>query len=131
MGRFDALERTATANRVPGLRRVSAEEIREVEPAATGLAALHSPETAITDYTAITRALADEVVAAGGEVRLGPVVTAVATPAGRRGAGSRATTRPAVRARRLRRAAGRPGLGRWSTVSADRRSCRSGGSTSA
>ena len=71
MGRFDVLERTATTNRVPGLRRLSAEEIRDVEPAATGLAALHSPETAITDYTAVTRALADEVVAAGGEVRLG------------------------------------------------------------
>ncbi|MCW2738074.1 L-2-hydroxyglutarate oxidase [Nocardioides sp.] len=71
MGRFEALERTATENGVPGLRRLAAEEIREVEPHATGLAALHSPETAITDYPAITRALADEVVAAGGEVRLG------------------------------------------------------------
>jgi (S)-2-hydroxyglutarate dehydrogenase len=71
MGRFDALERTAADNGVPGLRRLRAEEIREVEPHARGLAALHSPETAITDYPAITAALADEVVAAGGEVRLG------------------------------------------------------------
>ena len=82
MARFDALERTATANRVPGLRRVSAEEIREVEPAATGLAALHSPETAITDYTAITRALADEVVAAGGQVRLGSRVVDIRRDSG-------------------------------------------------
>jgi L-2-hydroxyglutarate oxidase LhgO len=71
MGRFDALERTATDNGVPGLRRLAPEEIREVEPHARGLAALHSPETAITDYTAVTEALAHEVVAAGGEVRLG------------------------------------------------------------
>ena len=70
-GRFDALERTASDNRVPGLRRLAPEEIREVEPHARGLAALHSPETAITDYGAITEALAREVVAAGGEVRLG------------------------------------------------------------
>ena len=70
-GRFDALEVTATANRVPGLRRLGPAEIREVEPYAVGLAALHSPATAITDYVAITRALADEVRAAGGEVRLG------------------------------------------------------------
>ena len=82
MGRFDALERTATANRVPGLRRMAAEEIRDVEPAATGLAALHSPETAITDYTAITRALADEVVAAGGEVRLGSRVVDIRRDSG-------------------------------------------------
>lgn len=71
MGRFDALERTATDNGVPGLRRLPAAAIREVEPHANGLAALHSPETAITDYPAITRALADEVTAAGGTVRLG------------------------------------------------------------
>ena len=68
--RFDALERTATANGVPGLRRLGAEEIREVEPYAVGLAALHSPATAITDYDAVTRAIAPEVEAAGGQVRL-------------------------------------------------------------
>lgn len=82
MGRFDALERTATDNKVPGLRRVSAEEIREVEPHARGLAALHSPETAITDYTAVTRAIADEVVAVGGEVRLGAKVVDIRRQAG-------------------------------------------------
>lgn len=71
LGRFDALEQTARANAVPGLRRVGAGEIREIEPHARGLAALHSPHTAITDYPAITRTLADEVVAAGGSVRLG------------------------------------------------------------
>jgi L-2-hydroxyglutarate oxidase len=71
MARFDALEQTATDNSVPGLRRLSAAEIREVEPHAVGLAALHSPETAITDYPAITRTLAEEVTAAGGQVRLG------------------------------------------------------------
>lgn len=71
IGRLDALERTAHANGVPGLRRVGPDEIREIEPHARGLAALHSPRTAITDYPAITRALADEVFAAGGGVRLG------------------------------------------------------------
>jgi L-2-hydroxyglutarate oxidase LhgO len=77
LGRFDALERTATDNRVPGLRRIRAEEIGEVEPHARGLAALHSPETAITDYAAVTDALAREVVAVGGEVRLGARVVAI------------------------------------------------------
>ncbi len=77
MGRFDALERTATENSVPGLRRLGPEEIREVEPYAVGLAALHSPATAITDYVAVTRAMADEVEAAGGEVRLGARVVGI------------------------------------------------------
>ena len=55
LGRLDALEKTATENRVPGLRRVEAAEIAEIEPHAVGLAALHSPATAITDYVAIAR----------------------------------------------------------------------------
>src|SRR6478735_1486742 len=76
-GRFDALERTATANGVPGLRRLGAAEIREVEPYAVGLAALHSPATAITDYDAVTRALAAEVEAAGGRVRLAARVVGI------------------------------------------------------
>ena len=77
MGRLDALERTARANGVPGLRRLAAEELTEVEPHARGLAALHSPGTAITDYPAVARALADEVVAAGGDVRLGACVVGI------------------------------------------------------
>ncbi|KQV64938.1 hydroxyglutarate oxidase [Nocardioides sp. Root122] len=83
MGRFDALERTATANGVPGLRRLTSAEITEVEPHAAGLAALHSPATAITDYVAITRAIADEVVAAGGEVRLSSPVVGIRREGGR------------------------------------------------
>jgi (S)-2-hydroxyglutarate dehydrogenase len=90
-GRFDALEQTATANGVPGLRRVDAAGIREIEPHATGLVALHSPETAITDFVAIARTIAAEIEAAGGQVRLSTLVTgiertvggiAVTTPAG-------------------------------------------------
>lgn len=83
LARFDALERTATANGVPGLRRLTAAEIPEVEPHAVGLAALHSPATAITDYVAVTRTLADEVCAAGGEVRLSSPVTGIRREGGR------------------------------------------------
>src|ERR1700686_1834805 len=44
------LEQRARANGVPGIRRLSAEEIREIEPHATGVAALHSPYTGIVDF---------------------------------------------------------------------------------
>jgi L-2-hydroxyglutarate oxidase LhgO len=77
MGRFEALERTATTNAVPGLRRLSAAEIRDVEPHAVGLAALHSPATAITDFVAVTEAMAAEVEAAGGRIRLGARVVGI------------------------------------------------------
>ena len=77
MGRFDALERTAAANGVPGLRRIGADEITDIEPHATGLAALHSPHTAITDFGAIAEQLAKDVVTAGGTVHLSTTVTGV------------------------------------------------------
>jgi L-2-hydroxyglutarate oxidase LhgO len=71
VARLDALYARADANAVPGLRRIGAAEIREIEPHATGLAALHSPRTAITDFTRIAQSFADDIVASGGEVRLG------------------------------------------------------------
>ncbi|WP_433339122.1 L-2-hydroxyglutarate oxidase [Spirillospora sp. CA-294931] len=68
---LDAIERRAAANGVPGLRRLDAAALREIEPHAAGVAALHSPTTAIVDFPAIARAYADDVVKAGGELRLG------------------------------------------------------------
>jgi L-2-hydroxyglutarate oxidase LhgO len=68
--RFDALERTARRNGVPGLRRLPGTQIHEVEPHTVGVAALHSPATAITDYVAVAVAMAGEVVSAGGTVLL-------------------------------------------------------------
>ncbi|MBS1677659.1 MAG: L-2-hydroxyglutarate oxidase [Actinobacteria bacterium] len=75
--RLDELERRGTANGVAGLRRLDAGGLREIEPHARGIAALHSPETAITDYVAVARALAADVVGAGGTVRLGEEVESV------------------------------------------------------
>ncbi len=71
------IERRATANRVPGLRWLSGPQLQEIEPAAVGEAALHSPCTAIVDFRAIARAMADEFVQQGHEIRLGFEVTGV------------------------------------------------------
>ncbi|SNS82981.1 L-2-hydroxyglutarate oxidase LhgO [Actinomadura meyerae] len=68
---LDEIERRATANGVPGLRRLTAGGLREIEPHAAGVAALHSPTTAIADFPAVARAFAADVTAAGGEIRLG------------------------------------------------------------
>lgn len=64
------LEERATANRVPGLRWIDRAGLAEIEPHARGVAALHSPRTAIVDFAAVARALAAEV-----EVRVGFEVT--------------------------------------------------------
>ncbi|HEV7932523.1 MAG TPA: L-2-hydroxyglutarate oxidase [Actinomadura sp.] len=71
------IERRAAENGVPGLRWLDANGLREIEPHAAGVAALHSPHTAIVDFPAVARAFAEEVSAAGGAVRLGREVTAI------------------------------------------------------
>ncbi|HEY1689818.1 MAG TPA: L-2-hydroxyglutarate oxidase [Solirubrobacteraceae bacterium] len=68
--RLERLGERAAENEVPGLRRLDASELREIEPHAVGLAALHSPETAIADFAAVTRALAEELAQRGGQLRL-------------------------------------------------------------
>jgi L-2-hydroxyglutarate oxidase LhgO len=73
---LDQIERRALENGVPGLRRLDGAGIGEIEPHAVGVAALHSPHTAITDFPAVARAFADDVVAAGGRLMLGRRVTA-------------------------------------------------------
>lgn len=74
---LDELERRARANGVPGIRRVDRGEIRELEPEATGLAALHSPATGIVDFREVCARLAADVREAGGELRLGWEVTGI------------------------------------------------------
>jgi 2-hydroxyglutarate dehydrogenase len=75
--RLDELHRRGTANGVPGLRRLRAEEITELEPHCTGIAGLHSPNTGIVDFAAVARALAEDVRQAGAELTLNATVTGV------------------------------------------------------
>ncbi len=86
--RLAEIERRSVANQVPGLSRLDRDGIRELEPHVSGVAALHSPHTAVTDFVAVARALADDVVAMGGQVVLGAEVTAIA----RRGGGAAVET---------------------------------------
>ncbi len=75
--RLDELERRGQANGLVGVRRLRAEEIREIEPHAAGIAALHVPETGIVDYPAVARAYGRKVEERGGTVWTGAKVTAV------------------------------------------------------
>jgi (S)-2-hydroxyglutarate dehydrogenase len=63
----DLFER-ATANRCPGIELVGPSGIAEREPSATGLLAIWSPTTAITDFPAVAEQLAHDVATAGGMV---------------------------------------------------------------
>jgi len=75
--RLEELYRRGTANGVPGLRKLTAEQVRELEPHAMGIAGLHSPRTGIVDYVAVARTYAQMVEQGGGEVRLGTKVTGI------------------------------------------------------
>ncbi|MDB4873077.1 MAG: hydroxyglutarate oxidase [Gemmatimonadales bacterium] len=81
--RLTTLEERAVANGVPGLRRVDRDELRDIEPHVAGVAGLHSPRTAVVDYTAITEALADDVREAGGTIHLGQEVTSITQRGGK------------------------------------------------
>jgi L-2-hydroxyglutarate oxidase len=88
LARLEDLEARGRANGLRGLRRLSPPELREREPHAAGLAALHVPETGIVDFGRVTEALGEELRAAGGDVLLGTRLLATA----RDGAGFRLTT---------------------------------------
>ncbi|MGH2914510.1 MAG: L-2-hydroxyglutarate oxidase [Solirubrobacteraceae bacterium] len=75
--RLDAIESRARQNGVPGLRRLGPGELAELEPHVRGVSALHSPSTAIVDFSAVARALAAEIEHRGGTVRLGFSVSAI------------------------------------------------------
>jgi len=72
---LDELERRGRANGVPGLLRLDADGLREIEPHATGIEALHSPATGIADFQGVARALATELSGAGAELATGCAVT--------------------------------------------------------
>lgn len=74
---LDRIQDRAERNQVSGLRRIGGEGIRELEPHAVGVAGLHSPRMAITDFPAIARAYADDVLAAGGSLLLGRLVESI------------------------------------------------------
>lgn len=64
----------AVSNGVPGVRMLGPSGIREVEPNVVGVAALHSPATAIVNFGAITEAFVDDLKRLGGVVEFGKEV---------------------------------------------------------
>jgi L-2-hydroxyglutarate oxidase len=81
LSRLEEIERRAMANGVPGLRRIDAAGIEELEPHARGIAGLHSPGTGIADFAAVARAYAQDVLDTGGAVATACEVTDVTTGA--------------------------------------------------
>ncbi len=74
---LDELERRGRANGLTGMRRIGPGEIAEIEPGATGLAALHVPEAGIADYPRLAAHLANELESAGTAIVTDAAVTGI------------------------------------------------------
>ena len=70
LSRLEELNRRGLANGLKGLELIGPEQLKELEPHATGIKALHVPETGIIDYTKVAEAYAIRVRGAGGDIRL-------------------------------------------------------------
>jgi len=100
---LEELMRRGNANGVKGLEMIGPERLRELEPHASGIRALHVPGTGITDFAAVARQYAEIVTAAGGIVLTGTEVRGIAR---RRGELILQTTRGDYAARFLINCAG-------------------------
>ncbi|MBT2235343.1 L-2-hydroxyglutarate oxidase [Nonomuraea sp. NEAU-A123] len=115
--RLAALAERARANGVPGIVELDALALREIEPHAVGVGAVHSPHTAIADFPAVARRLALDVAELGGSVRLEHPVRAIretargveVLAAGRRFAFDRLVICAGLSTDAVARMAGRPG----------------------
>lgn len=76
VARMEALFERSRENQTD-VRRVSAAELRELEPNVEGLGALLVAETGIVDYRQVTETMADLIRAAGAEILLGEPVVAL------------------------------------------------------
>jgi L-2-hydroxyglutarate oxidase len=66
--RLEQLRQRGEANGLAGLRLIGPEQLREIEPHATGLQALVVPSTGITDYAAVGRKYAELIAARGATI---------------------------------------------------------------
>lgn len=68
--RLEKLYQQGTINKIPGLRQIGPEELREIEPRVSGLKALYLPEVSLVDFRKVAGAIRQEVESLGGTVSL-------------------------------------------------------------
>ena len=73
--RLEELYRRGVQNGLTDLRMLVAEEIKELEPYATGIRGIHVPGTGIVDYVKVAEAYAKLIVDRGGTIHLSHEVT--------------------------------------------------------
>ncbi|MBV9180394.1 MAG: L-2-hydroxyglutarate oxidase [Acidobacteria bacterium] len=79
---LEELQKRAQANGISGLRVLSQEELREIEPHCAGLRALHVPGAGITDYVKVSEKYAQIIAQNGGQIWLQTKVIGLRTDQG-------------------------------------------------
>lgn len=102
-GRLEGLLRRGETNGVPGLRMLGRAELREIEPHAEGVAALHSPTSGVVRFSEVAATLRRRFEAGGGRVLTGARVVGIG---GSGGVARVRTTRGEFSCRRLVACAG-------------------------
>ena len=74
---LNMLEERGKANGLTGIKRITAEEIKEYEPHASGIDGLFVPQTGIVDYVAVTNKYAALIHEKGGEIKTNAKLTSV------------------------------------------------------
>ncbi len=75
--RLEELHRRGLANGLQGMEIIGPERLKEIEPHATGIKALHVPETGIVDYRKVAAAYGEKVRDANGDIRLSQRVVGI------------------------------------------------------
>jgi (S)-2-hydroxyglutarate dehydrogenase len=75
--RLEELYRRGNANGLKGLQRLTAEQIREIEPHASGIRGIHVPGTSIVDYGKIAEKFGELITRNGGTILLSHEVRAL------------------------------------------------------
>lgn len=101
---LDKLYERAIANGVPGVEKINRERLIELEPHAAGLCAIHSPNTAIVDYTQVAQTIAGELLEREADIQTGARVNGIRQ--NERGGMVIETTKGAVQTRSLINCAG-------------------------
>jgi L-2-hydroxyglutarate oxidase LhgO len=75
--RLETLWTRGNANGLQGLRKLNQSQIKEIEPHAAGIAAIHVPQEGIVDYPAVCEKLGELIRKRGGEIKLNTRVTRI------------------------------------------------------
>ena len=82
VNRLDALYKRGLENGISDVRIVDSQELKDLEPHATGIKAIHVPSMGIINYTSVVEELAKQIIKRGGEIKTKATVKGFVRKAG-------------------------------------------------